>query len=137
MITENDVVNAMVSFLKGKGYEITQALSTDEHRVDIIAKSSTGINCFIEAKGGTSSKEGTNRYGKPFNKSQVFTHISVALTKSLQAIQNHSQQNFFVGIALPKDQNHFSLIGSINKPLKQIGIKVYFVDETRTDVEYI
>lgn len=66
MLTENEVVNATCKEIKNEGYTINQQLSTIQKGIDIVAEKN-GIKIYIEAKGGTSSKVGTNRYGKPFN----------------------------------------------------------------------
>jgi hypothetical protein len=136
MMTENDVIEAMVVYLESRGFKIEQALTTTEHGVDIVAHSDLGKSIFIEAKGATSSKEESNRYGRPFSKGQAFTHISVALTKSFQVLQRDPNNSNLVGIALPKDENHISIIDSIKESVKKTGLKVYFVDDNRKVVEY-
>jgi hypothetical protein len=136
MITENEVVEAMVSFFKKKRFYISQSLSTNQKGVDIIAESPEGITYFIEAKGGTSSKPNTARHGKPFDKKQAYTHISVAITKCFQKLQESSNK-CIAGIALPKDENHVSIIKSIEEPLRKTELKVYLVNQDKKIEEYI
>lgn len=135
-LTENEVIEAMVSFFEKHGFLISQVCSTNEKGIDIIAKSPGGVAFFIEAKGGTSSKVTTNRYGKPFDKRQARTHISIAITKCFQTLQKSSDK-CVVGIALPKDDNHFYIIKSIEESLRKAGLKVYFVCEDKTVEEYL
>jgi Restriction endonuclease len=136
MLTENEIIKKMVSFFEKKGFSICETHSTNEHGIDIIAKSPKGIPYYIEAKGETSSKSNTKRFGKSFNKNQVRTHISVAMTKCFQTLQK-SPDNCVVGIALPKDENHFSIIKSIEKPLRKTELKIYLVNKDGTVEEYI
>ncbi len=69
MLTENDVVRAVAHYLSQDGYEIVSQLSTLEHGIDIEAVSvKSGKRLLAEAKGGTSSKQTTRRFGKPFSK---------------------------------------------------------------------
>ena len=136
MFTENEIVEAMVSFFKKKRFSVSQSRSTNQKGVDIIAKSPRGITYYIEAKGGTSSKPNTARYGRPFSKNQANTHISVAITKCFQKLQESSNK-CIVGIALPKDENHLSIIKSIVKPLQKTKLKVYFINKDKKVKKYI
>ena len=69
MLTENDVIDAVVSHLTGKGWNIETISRTDQRGIDILAnKGRTSLA--IEAKGETSNRRGSSRYGKPFTSSQ-------------------------------------------------------------------
>lgn len=70
MLTENDIVENLSKFLKLKGYTISQQLTTNQTGIDIIAENESE-KLYIEAKGETSSKETSNRFGKPFNRKLV------------------------------------------------------------------
>tara|TARA_B110000908_G_C10210019_1_gene429708 strand:+ start:1123 stop:1449 length:327 start_codon:yes stop_codon:yes gene_type:complete len=90
------------------------------------ANGQTGKRCFIEAKGATSSKVGSKRYGLEFNSNQVKTHIGVALLKLFQTLQQHPHAE--VVIALPDNPGHRKVLESMFTPLKSSGIKVYLVN---------
>jgi len=135
MQTENDVVNAVSSYLKGKGYTIDQALTTSQQGIDIEATHPKHGRCFVEAKGATSSKESSSRYGKEFNGNQIKTHIGVALLKSFQTIQLH--KNAMVIIALPNNPGHRHVIDSMHDPIKKSGLKIYLVNKNASVEEYI
>ncbi|WP_346338297.1 hypothetical protein [Vibrio parahaemolyticus] len=79
MLTENKIVDLVCSQLELDGLTISQKLDTTQTGIDIVAVSETGKKYFVEAKGATSSKKLTKRYGQEFNKSQVKTHIGMAL----------------------------------------------------------
>ena len=73
ILTENDVVNAVASFLKNNNYTIDIVRSTTQRGIDIEATKPDGTRCFVEAKGATSSKPGSKRYGEEFNNNQIIT----------------------------------------------------------------
>lgn len=135
MLTENDVVDAVSAFLKSKGFVIDQSLTTSQKGIDIVATHPTKGQCYIEAKGATSSKTGSSRHGKVFNNNQIKTHVGVALLKSFQTMQNH--KNAEVAIALPNDPGHMQVINSIRDPIKRCGIKVYLVDDNLSVQQYL
>ena len=135
ILTENDVVSAVSSFLESQGYTIDQALSTSQKGIDIEATKPDGTRCFVEAKGATSSKPGSNRYGIEFNSNQIKTHIGVALLKSFQTLQSHPASE--VVIALPGNEGHRKVIDSMYTPLKNSGINVYLVNNSESVEKYI
>lgn len=126
MLTENDVVIAIVKFLKNEGYTIHHALTTSQQGIDIEATSGVGKPCFVEAKGATSSKIDSKRYGKEFNSNQVKTHVGMALLKSFQTLQLFPKAEVVIG--LPNNESHRHLIDSMRIPIQLSGIKVIFVD---------
>ena len=133
MLTENDVVTAVSNYLKEKGYTIDQALTTSQQGIDIVATHPTHGKCLVEAKGATSSKTSSNRYGKEFNNNQIKTHVGVALLKSFQTIQINKDAD--VVIALPDNSGHRKIIYSMHYPIKKSGIKVFFVsNESRVEI---
>lgn len=127
MITENDVVEAVSSYLIENGYEIKQKLSTLQTGIDIVATNPDGIDCYIEAKGATSSKSESSRYGKEFNQSQVKTHIGMALVAAFKLINEFPMAE--VIIALPDNINHKALIEAMYTPIFKSGVKVLLVSE--------
>ncbi|MCP4990209.1 MAG: hypothetical protein GY928_30475 [Colwellia sp.] len=135
MITENEVVEAISKYLEKKGYVIDQALTTSQKGIDVEATHPTSGKYFVEAKGATSSRKESKRFGKPFNASQIKTHIGVALLKSFQTIQLY--KNDTVAIALPNNAGHRTVIESMYDPIKKSGIKVLMVNADATVEEYI
>ncbi len=101
MITENDVIKAMMDYLKNIDYTVKETCTTHQRGIDIVSETIDGVPCYIEAKGGTSSKSETNRFGQPFSHGQAYSHISVAITKCFQIQQKYLEHQTIVGIALP------------------------------------
>ena len=82
MLTESDVIKAVCRFLGSRGYRVTQALNEMQTGDDIVAWSADGKKIMIEAKGETSSKSHTSRFGKPFSSGQVLDHVSKAFYRA-------------------------------------------------------
>ena len=112
MLTENEIVQTLAEHLRREGYRIDKQLTTLEQGVDIVAiHLATGRWLLVEAKGSTSSKEGTARFGKPFSPNQAKSHVSVA---------------FYCGA-----KDHQGFVDAISAALKRLAITVYFVDQNR------
>jgi Holliday junction resolvase len=78
MLTENDVANHTAKYLRSQGFEVQGISDTNTHGPDIVA-SKGDVKLFVEAKGQTSSKSYTNRYGKEFTPNQKWDHVSKAI----------------------------------------------------------
>lgn len=131
MLTENKVVDLVCAQLELDGFTISQRLDTTQTGIDIVAESRTGTKCFVEAKGATSSKESTKRYGIEFNKSQVKTHIGMALVAAFKIREDHPNHESI--IALPNNASHRELIESMSTPIRASGVKVWLIDEERVE----
>ena len=127
MLTENDVVNVLANYLEEKGYSILQNLNTGEQGVDIIAERTNKI-LYVEAKGETSSKSHTNRFGKPFTLNQISSHISRAILASMKVIScKPSGNKTKAAIALPDTAGHRKIIDKILPALQKLQITVFWV----------
>jgi len=135
VLTENDVVKYVCEYLQDNDYRIEQKLTTSQTGVDIIAQNQNGQKIYIEAKGATSSKKSSSRFGKEFNTSQVKSHIGVALVATFKLKQQF--QNAEVVIALPGNDTHKNLISSMREPLLKSGVSIFFVHENGTLEKYI
>jgi hypothetical protein len=128
MITENDVVKHMVAYLS-KNWRVIRSATTSQHGPDIIARSD-GRELWIEAKGQTSSKEGTKRYGKEFNRNQKEDHLGRALLKCCQYLSEKPELT--VAIAVPNDTLNSDLINRIAPALQRLRITSFLVSENGT-----
>jgi hypothetical protein len=135
MLTENDIVKMVVDFLKTNGYQISQCLTTTQQGIDIIAENESE-NLYIEAKGETSASNTSKRYGLPFNRNQIKSHISVALLATMKVISNLPSGNRTkVGIALPDTDEQRLVINEIIPALKKLDIRIYWVSQTQIKIE--
>ena len=136
MLYESDVIDSVCDLLMSYNYSILQKLGTNETGEDIIAEKD-GLKIYIEAKGETSSKNSTNRYGKPFSSSQVFTHVSKALFKAVSLITKESEAELKSGMAFPKTNIHISNVNKIKYAIEKLGIIVFMVDDNKKAEVYI
>ena len=132
MLTENDVVVAVADYLSSRGYRIDRQRSTREQGIDIEALDiRTGRRLLIEAKGATSSKEGTNRYNQPFTRNQAQSHVAVALYCAARLRQEFVAEHADIALAFPDGAIHSHLVERISTSLKDLGIAVYFVSKDK------
>lgn len=129
MIDENDVVQILADYLKKNSYKIHQQLATDKAGVDIIAENIiTKHWLYIEAKGETSSKSHTNRYGKAFTNGQILNHIAKAVFASMVILSSKpAGDKTKAAIALPATDGHKKQLATIAKSLKALNIKIFWV----------
>lgn len=131
MLTENNIVDMVSLKLEELNFEIISSCYTDEKGIDIVAKKNY-IKLLIEAKGGTTSIQSINQ-GKPFNRNQAKTHISVAIFKILQLKEENT--NDIVGIALPYERHHYEFIESIKSSLQKLEVIVFWCDTDNVKME--
>ncbi len=134
MLSEPEVINAVCAKLESQGYRIIQKLRTTQHGIDIVAvKQMTPTRkLYIEAKGGTSSKKNTKRYGQPFGTDQIPDHVAMAFYKAAKVLSSRRRDDVEVraGIALPDTQQHRDCIKDIEPVLCQLGIAVFWTQES-------
>jgi hypothetical protein len=129
MLTENDIVTFLSKYLINEGYVIKQSRTTTQTGIDLIAENNKEV-LYVEAKGETSSKETTNRFGLSFNSNQIKSHVSRAVLTSMITLQEKpSGPKSKVAIALPDNPGHRDLILKILTPLKSLSIRVYLISE--------
>lgn len=125
MLTENDVVELLADYFQKKKHEIISKCTTTQTGIDLVVRDKKGTYTYIEAKGETSSKEGTNRFGSAFNTGQVNNHIAKALLASLKAMNKHQEGKF--AMAFPATASHQKVLEQIIKSVKKLDIDVYLV----------
>ncbi|PAW93549.1 hypothetical protein CKK33_08600 [Mucilaginibacter sp. MD40] len=127
MLTENDVINTLETHLISLGYSIKKKSTTIQTGIDLVAENSNET-LYIEAKGETSSKKGTNRYGLTFSPNQIKSHVARAiLTSMIISQQKPAGSKTKVAIALPDNFGHRNLSEKILQPLKQLSITIFLI----------
>lgn len=126
MLTEDDVIDAVRDYLVRQRWEILLRATALQRGHDLVAERGDK-HLIIEAKGAGSSKAGTARYGKEFDRGQVFDHVAKAILKALRVVSAGSAQ---AGIALPDNDFHHGEIELVKNPLRRAGIVVYWVDDS-------
>jgi len=126
MLTENEVIAIVICHLEKSGYKKISTSNTVQQGHDIVATKGNS-HIYIEAKGETSSKANTNRFGKGFDSSQTKDHVAKAIYKAIETKSDHPQG--IVGIALPDNQRQRDLVNRVLPSLKDLGIVVFFANE--------
>lgn len=124
---ENEVVEAVARFLENQGYVLKQKLTTREKGIDIIASYPEKGQILVEAKGGTSTRKNSSRYGKPFKKSQVFDRVAKGFYTVTEMKENNG--NSTVAFAMPKTDWFEEYLGNIRNSLSALDIKAFLVNE--------
>jgi hypothetical protein len=83
----------------------------------------------VEAKGETSSKAASARYGKPFSPKQVQSHVAKALYWAAARIGEEGRS---VAIALPNTGEHITAIWPIEHTLSNLGVGIFWVSADGT-----
>src|SRR3954464_9473884 len=121
MLTEYQVIQHVCRFLEQQGFEITSRLTEMEKGVDIQALSpGTKRLVSIEAKGETSSKPDTQRYGKPFDDRQGLDHVAKAMYCAAR-----DSSSALTGIALPKNTVHVKHAAKVLHALQKLEIEIF------------
>jgi hypothetical protein len=133
-LTENQIIEAIAQHLISQGWTIDQKLTTNQRGTDIIASRDQSPRLLIEAKGGTSSKDHTNRYGMGFSNGQVTKHVSVAFYYAAKLQELHPSD--VIGIGLPDDAPHRAAVAAIESAVRKLAISVYFVSDSADVCEW-
>ena len=129
---ENTVIHAVCKFLSVGGYKIVQKLGTTEHGVDVIAEHpGTHVRVLVEAKGGTSSRDGSERFGKPYTQTQVFDRVAKGIFTCLQMRTENPDKNAVrVILAVPEKPDYFQkYISKVISSLETAGIEVWYAKD--------
>jgi len=127
MIDENAIVGAVCKHLQQQGWEITSRCQTNQRGIDIVAEHPRLGRCVVEAKGGTSSKEGTARFGKMYSGSQVFDRVAKAFYTAAALKDDPKYQGASVFLALPDESRFRKLVERIATPLTALDIRIFWV----------
>lgn len=130
VISEDDVVDAVVAAIKQSGWRVISSAYAHEHGDDVVGEKG-GATLRVEAKGAGSSKIGTNRYGLHFTSNQVRTHVAVATLRAMSWIDSAMSVDR-AALAFPDDVAHRGQVAKIHESLRILGIGVFWVREDRT-----
>ena len=135
VMDENRVIEGVCSRLQSMGCEIEQRLSTTQRGIDVIARNAHSSEEFIvEAKGGTSSREGSARFGKPYTQNQVFDRVAKGVFTCIQLrakYPNRTRQH--VILAVPEARWFRSYLEPVMAQLTMAGIEVWYMPTVPVD----
>ena len=127
MLNENDVVGIVERHLRDSGWRILRRSSTTQTGPDLEAEHPTSArHLFVEAKGATSARPGSRRYGKPFDRNQARDHVANAFYSAAKVQDGHAS-----AIALPRTPYPEDFVEAIRRALVTLKIAVLWVGEDR------
>jgi hypothetical protein len=125
--TENDIVEAVCRHLITSGWRVAARATTRERGPDIVAEGRDGIRLIVEAKGATSARLGSARFGRPFDSAQARVHIAEAFFTAAAASVVGSGETQRGALALPDDPLHRRLLAPANAACKRLDLGVFWV----------
>jgi hypothetical protein len=133
-MNENDVIAGICGYLEEHGYEIRQRLHTTQQGVDIIARELvSGRDLVIEAKGATSSREGSPRFGKEFTGTQVFDRVAKGVFTTLELRAEYPDRaQTDVALAVPDSSGFRRYLEPVKHELSAAGLRVFLVGHDLT-----
>jgi hypothetical protein len=127
-MNENAIVDAVCGRLVGEGCEIVSRCTTTQRGIDVLARTAKGQHYYVEAKGGTSTREGSPRFGKAYVPSQIFDRVAKGVFTCLQLRSKHpNTSDERVVLALPDDERFRAYVQSIEPQLRAVAIDVWFI----------
>lgn len=134
MLVESDVVDAVCLYVSNLGYMIQQRLPPTKQGVDIIAtRENPPREVWIEAKGETSERKTSERYGEPFDSAQVNIHVAEAVYTALKHLSApRPGKDRAVCIALPSNALHHRYASAVTPVLLNLGVILFWVKQDKT-----
>ncbi len=123
-LDENQVCEAVATWLKGRGFENLKVLHTTQKGIDIEARRGDET-WLIEAKGGTSSVKTSPGFGKPYTATQVFDRVAKAWYTAGELRETHPISTIL--IAFPDTPLFRKYAGKIKTALSDLGLGILWV----------
>jgi hypothetical protein len=137
MLDENDIIDAVVRYLEADRWTIRQRCTTKDKGIDIIAFHSTSKEeLWIEAKGETSSREGSARFGKPYTANQVYDRIAKGIYEAMRLLHRIPSDLCHVGLALPDTPLFRKHLQPVAVYLAQMNIRLFLVSPDLSVVDH-
>lgn len=125
---ENAVVESVCQRFEAAGSKVLERRTTKEQGIDVVAHNpSNGHYFYVEAKGGTSSRVGSPRFGLEFNQSQVFDRVAKGV---FTCVELRARYPDFVKqhiiLAVPDGPSFHSYLDPVQEQLRRTGVVVWF-----------
>lgn len=125
---ENAVIDSVCARLQALDCEVTQRLRPTQQGIDIIAHNpKSGEQFFIEAKGGTSSRQSSPRFGQPYTPSVVFNRVAKGVFTCIEHRAKYPErEKVHVILAVPDTEWFRSYLTPVLQNLHDAGVEVWF-----------
>lgn len=128
-MNENEVIEAVCAHFTASRHIVTSRCLTTERGIDIVAKQD-GREIFIEAKGGTSAREGSSRYGKASTESQIFDRVAKGFYTAA-CLRHAKGPEPIVGLAFPDSRFFRKYASKLGSSAKALRISFYWVGDNK------
>lgn len=125
---KNQVIEELKKYLLASGYTLISECSTIMQGIDLVMKRGNQ-ELWIEAKGETSSRQGSSRFQMPFTDTQCHVHYSRAFFKACEMRDKAklTKQNVRIAIAFAHTKHYQKYFDRTNETRKELGIGLYWV----------
>ncbi|MCU1530373.1 MAG: hypothetical protein JWP75_4136 [Frondihabitans sp.] len=126
-LDENAVVAAVCAALTAHGFEIRARAHTTQTGPDIVA-SREDVELYVEAKGATSSRVGSKRYGRAYGSTDARINVAEALYTAVAVRTRHTGVAVVrAAVALQDDQLHRRLVAPLEPSMDDLRIGRFWV----------
>jgi len=129
MLNENQITDLLAEYFIDMGCQIISKLTTTQKGIDLIITDKDKITIYIEVKGGTSARAGSNRYDLPFSSKQIPNHIGRAILATFKAMEIYGTEGRKYAIAFPDTTSHETSLKGIRSALQRLEIITYLVSK--------
>lgn len=140
MYYESKVIEIVEDYLSKLGFSTKSKVLGNRPGIDLVCERDTDKKeIWIEAKGGTSERSGSNRFGQPFNDSQCHDHFSRAFFKAVSDREKNLVENqgrALIAIAISHSDFYQKYFDRVETTIKDLGIIFFWVkDGERVEVD--
>jgi hypothetical protein len=133
-LDENALVRVVCRYLARKGWQVVSSCTTRQRGIDIVAEHpQKKLRIEIEAKGATSSWQGSPKFGKTWKSSGVSHRVSGAVYAAAKLVQTR-KRGTIVALAFPDSPAYRDYVAEIELALKKLRVELIWVRSRRTIV---
>lgn len=125
LLTENEVINYLITWLELEGWSIKKTASGYQHGNDIEAERN-GEKLIIEAKGAKANDNAKTKKRDYFNTTQIKVHFGEALVKIMEEQTKNSTASF--AIAQPDTKTIRETLKNCLPQVHKLGIDLFWVE---------
>ncbi len=125
-MNENQVIETLKQHLSARGYAFVSECCTTKQGIDLVMRKDNQ-ELWIEAKGATGARKGSNRFGMNFNDQQCNDHYSRAFFKVCQMRDKSKEtgEPIRIAMAFAHTKHYQKYFDRTDETRKELGIAVY------------
>jgi hypothetical protein len=128
MLYEDDIIEAVCSYLENLSFTIERRCLSTQRGDDIVASHGSGLWLYIEAKGEGSARRGSSRHGRTFDGGQVLDVVAKAFYRAAAMLEEaRGEKRSRAGLALPDTPDFRRRVSAIDQALHRLGLLVFWV----------